>query len=115
MDQRGQLAQIAALQARLKAWGAQLDRLQMQATNLNSLAPAIASLEQTRSIQQENYHNLATKLESSHVDEALDTVKTPNIKWVQRRRRLLKTGKKPRSSWPDWPLAACWPDSSGRS
>lgn len=82
-DPRAQLAQIAALQARLKAWGAQLDQLQMHATNLNSLAPAIASLEQTLAIQQANYQNLATKLASSHVDEALDTVKSPNIKWVE--------------------------------
>jgi len=82
-DPRMQAGQIAALQARLKAWNAQLDQLQVQATNLNSLAPAIANLEQTRTIQQANYQNLATKLENSHIDEALDTGKTPNIKWVQ--------------------------------
>jgi uncharacterized protein involved in exopolysaccharide biosynthesis/Mrp family chromosome partitioning ATPase len=79
----GTQAGIAALQARLQALDAQLDKLQLQATNLNSLAPAIANLEQTRSIQQANYQNLATKLENSHIDEALDTGKTPNIKWVQ--------------------------------
>lgn len=82
-DPRAQVAQRAALQARLKAWIAQLEHLQMQATNLNSLAPAIGRLEQARSIQEANYKNLATKLASSHVDEALDTGKTPNIKWVE--------------------------------
>ncbi len=83
VDLRTQAGQIAALQARLQALDAQLDKLQLQATNLNSLAPAIANLEQTRLIQQANYQNLATKLENSHIDEALDTGKTPNIKWVQ--------------------------------
>lgn len=82
-DPHVQASQMASLQARLKAWGMQLDRLQMQATNLNTLAPAIAHLEQARSIQQANYQNLATKLANSHVDEALDTGKTPNIKWVE--------------------------------
>ena len=83
VDLRTQAGQIAALRARLQALDAQLDQLQLQATNLNSLAPAIANLEQTRTIQQANYQNLATKLENSHIDEALDTGKTPNIKWVQ--------------------------------
>jgi uncharacterized protein involved in exopolysaccharide biosynthesis/Mrp family chromosome partitioning ATPase len=83
VDLRTQAGQIAALEARLHALDAQLDKLQLQATNLNSLAPAIANLEQTRTIQQANYQNLATKLENSHIDEALDTGKTPNIKWVQ--------------------------------
>jgi succinoglycan biosynthesis transport protein ExoP len=76
-------AQMAALQARLKAWDAQLDQLQTQATNLNTLAPTIAQLEQKRAIQQANYENLATSLEQAHIHEALDTGKTPNIKWVQ--------------------------------
>lgn len=82
-DPRAQAAQVAAVQARLKLWDMELDRLQMQATNLNNLAPTIARLEQTRAIQQANYQSLATKLENSHIDEALDTGKTPNIKWVQ--------------------------------
>ncbi len=83
-DLRTQAGQIAALQARLRALEAQLGQLQLLTTNLNNLAPAIANLEQTRSIQQANYQNLATKLENSHIDEALDTGKTtPNIKWVQ--------------------------------
>ncbi|MGD0348751.1 MAG: Wzz/FepE/Etk N-terminal domain-containing protein [Verrucomicrobiota bacterium] len=81
VDLRTQVAQVAALQAKLKAWDAQLDQLQMQTTNLNSLAPTIAQLEQTKAIQEANYHNLATKVENSHIDEALG--KAPNIKWVQ--------------------------------
>jgi Mrp family chromosome partitioning ATPase len=76
-------SQIAALQAKLKAWDAQLDQLQMQATNLNSLAPTIVQLERTKAIQEANYQNLATKVENSHIDEALATGKAPNIKWVQ--------------------------------
>jgi uncharacterized protein involved in exopolysaccharide biosynthesis/Mrp family chromosome partitioning ATPase len=76
-------AQIAALQAKLKAWDAQLDQLQMQTTNLNSLAPTIVQLERTKAIQEANYQNLATKVENSHIDEALATGKAPNIKWVQ--------------------------------
>jgi polysaccharide biosynthesis transport protein len=83
VDRRTQVAQIAALQAKLKAWDAQLDQLQMQATNLNSLAPTMAQLEQTKAIQEANYQNLATKLENSHIDEALAPGKAPNIKWVQ--------------------------------
>jgi uncharacterized protein involved in exopolysaccharide biosynthesis/Mrp family chromosome partitioning ATPase len=76
-------SQIAALQAKLKAWDAQLDQLQMQATNLNSLAPTIVQLERTKAIQEANYQNLATKVENSHIDAALATGKAPNIKWVQ--------------------------------
>ena len=83
LDPRAQSLQIAALQAKLKAWDAQLDQLQMQATNLNTLAPAIAQLEQTKAIQEANYQNLATGIEKSHIDQALDTGKAPNIKWVQ--------------------------------
>ena len=70
VDLRTQAGQIAALQARLQALDAQLDKLQLQATNLNSLAPAIANLEQTRLIQQANYQNLATKLENSHIERS---------------------------------------------
>jgi uncharacterized protein involved in exopolysaccharide biosynthesis/Mrp family chromosome partitioning ATPase len=83
VDLRTQVAQVATLQAKLKAWDAQLDQLQMQATNLNSLAPTIAQLEQTKAIQEANYQNLATKLENSHIDEALAPGNAPNIKWVQ--------------------------------
>lgn len=83
VDVRAQIGQVASLQAKLKAWGAQLDQLQMQATNLNNLAPTIVQLEQRKAIQEANYQTLATKLESSHIDEALTTGKAPNIKWVQ--------------------------------
>ena len=82
-DPKMQAAQVAALQAKLKVWETQLDQLQLQASNLNSQAPEIARLEQTRAIQQANYQNLATGIEKSHVDQALDTGKAPNIKWVQ--------------------------------
>jgi polysaccharide biosynthesis transport protein len=88
-------AQMATLRARLKAWDAQLDQLQTQATNLNTLAPTIAQLEQRRAIQEANYQNLATSLEQAHIQEALDTGKTPNIKWVQ----------KPSSPYRDWAKA----------
>ncbi len=83
VDLRAQMAQTAALQAKLKAWEAQLVQLQMQATNLNSLAPTIAQLEQTKAIQEANYQSLATGIEKSHIDQALDTGNAPNIKWVQ--------------------------------
>ncbi len=78
-----QIAQVTALQAKLQIWDAQLDHLQMQATNLNNLAPAIAQLEQTKAIQEHNYLTMATKLEDSHIDQALAISKAPNIKWVQ--------------------------------
>ncbi len=55
VDLQAQAAQIAALQAKLKAWDAQLNQLQTQATNLNSLAPIIAQLEQVKAIQQANF------------------------------------------------------------
>ena len=84
VDLRAQASQVAALQAKLTAWTAQLAQVQMQATNLNSLAPTIAQLEQTRAIQEANYQNLATSIEKSHIDQALDTGNAPNnIKWVQ--------------------------------
>ena len=82
-DPRVQAAQIAALQAKIRTWNSQLDQLLTQATNLNILAPAIADLEQKKSIQEANYQHLATGLEKSHIDQALDTGKAPNIKWVQ--------------------------------
>jgi uncharacterized protein involved in exopolysaccharide biosynthesis/Mrp family chromosome partitioning ATPase len=83
MDLQTQMNQVATLQAKLKVWEAQLAQLQIQATNLNELALSISQLQQTKAIQEENYQNLATKLENSHIDEALDTGKTPNIKWIQ--------------------------------
>jgi uncharacterized protein involved in exopolysaccharide biosynthesis/Mrp family chromosome partitioning ATPase len=83
VDLQTQMNQVATLQAKLKVWDAQLAQLQNQATNLNELALSISQLQQTKAIQEENYQNLATKLENSHIDEALDTGKTPNIKWIQ--------------------------------
>ena len=82
-DMLTRAAQIAALQAKLSAWDGQLDQLQMQATNLNTLAPQIAQLERTKTMQEQNYLTLAKSLEDAHINAALDTGKTPNIKWVQ--------------------------------
>src|SRR5664279_217129 len=67
-DPRVQAAQIAALQAKIRTWNSQLDQLLTQATNLNILAPAIADLEQKKSIQEANYQHLATGIEKSHID-----------------------------------------------
>jgi succinoglycan biosynthesis transport protein ExoP len=78
-----QVAQVTALQAKLKKYDEQLDYLQMQATNLNNLAPAIAQLETVKAIQEANYVSMATKLEDSHIGQALNIYKAPNIKWVQ--------------------------------
>lgn len=74
---------IAQLQAKIKVWSTQLDALQTQATNLNNLAPTIAQLEQAKAIQQANVQNLSESIERSHIDSALDTGKTPNIRWIQ--------------------------------
>jgi polysaccharide biosynthesis transport protein len=82
-DPRSQLAQIAALQAKIQAWDNQLAGLQTQATNLNNLAPTIAQLQQTESILQANYQTLSVSLEKYRIDEQLDTGKTPNIRPVQ--------------------------------
>lgn len=82
-DPKTQMAKIAALQAKIKAWNDQLLQLQTQSTNLNNLAPTIAQLEQTESIQKANYEHLSISLEQHHIDESLDTGKSPNIKWVQ--------------------------------
>jgi polysaccharide biosynthesis transport protein len=82
-DPKIQMERIAALQAKVKAWNGQLLQLQTQATNLNNLAPTIAQLEQTESIEKANYQNLSVSLEEHHIDESLDTGKSPNIKWVQ--------------------------------
>ncbi len=82
-DVQAQIAQVAALQAKIKAWDEQLTALEMQATNLNNLAPTISQLEQTKAIQEANYQNLSVGLERAHIDQALDTGKSPNIKWVQ--------------------------------
>ena len=78
-----QIAPVAALQGKLNIWKAQLDQLQMQATNLNSQESTLAQLEQRKAIQAANYQYLATKLENFHIDESLTTGKAPNIKWVQ--------------------------------
>jgi uncharacterized protein involved in exopolysaccharide biosynthesis/Mrp family chromosome partitioning ATPase len=83
VDLRAQVAQIVALQARLKVWDGQVHQLQMAATNLNSLGLIIAQLEQVRAIQQANLQILSEGLEKSHINEALNTGKAPNIKWVQ--------------------------------
>jgi uncharacterized protein involved in exopolysaccharide biosynthesis/Mrp family chromosome partitioning ATPase len=82
-DLRTQIQEGAALQAKLKAWSDKLNQLQMEATNLNSLEPVIAQLEQVRAIQQAHLQILSEGLEKSHIDAALDTGKAPNIKWVQ--------------------------------
>ena len=81
---QSQTAQIAILRAKLKTWNSQLDQLKTQATNLNSMAPIIAELEQTEAILKANYQTLATKMEVTHVENSLDTGKAPNIKWIQR-------------------------------
>jgi uncharacterized protein involved in exopolysaccharide biosynthesis/Mrp family chromosome partitioning ATPase len=78
-----QMDQVTSLQAKLKTFDAQLDHLEMQATNLNNLAPAMAQLQQNKDIQEANYLALSTKLMGSHIDQALAISKAPNIKWVQ--------------------------------
>jgi uncharacterized protein involved in exopolysaccharide biosynthesis/Mrp family chromosome partitioning ATPase len=80
MDPR---TQVAALQAKLNTWEQQLDQLQMEATNLNTLALTIAQLERTERIQQDNYEALAKGLETAQINEALAPGKANNIKWVQ--------------------------------
>jgi uncharacterized protein involved in exopolysaccharide biosynthesis/Mrp family chromosome partitioning ATPase len=82
-DAQTEITQVTSLQAKIKAWDEQLNALQVQATNLNNLAPSISQLEQAQAIQQANYQNLSVSLERSHIDQALDTGKSPNIKWVQ--------------------------------
>jgi uncharacterized protein involved in exopolysaccharide biosynthesis/Mrp family chromosome partitioning ATPase len=91
-DPKIQMARIVALQAKIKAWNDQLLQLQTQSTNLNNLAPKIAELEQTESIEKANYQHLSTSLEEHHIDDSLDTGKAPNIKWVQM----------PSPPWRDW-------------
>jgi len=83
-DLRAQLAiQVTALQAKLKIWNAELDQSQMQATNLNSLEPIIAQLEQVKAIQQANLQILSEGLEKSHIQSQINAGKAPNIKTVQ--------------------------------
>ncbi len=60
-----------------------LNQLQMEATNLNSLAPMLAQLGQLKSIQQANLQILSEALERSHINASLEPGKTPNIKSVQ--------------------------------
>jgi uncharacterized protein involved in exopolysaccharide biosynthesis/Mrp family chromosome partitioning ATPase len=80
---QNQVAQVAALQAKIKAWDKQLTELELQATNLNNLAPTITQLEQTRQIQATNLQTLSVSLQQAQINEALETGKAPNIKWVQ--------------------------------
>ncbi|HEV2455417.1 MAG TPA: Wzz/FepE/Etk N-terminal domain-containing protein [Verrucomicrobiae bacterium] len=82
-DPRMQIAQIIELKAKIQSWEAQLASLQTQATNLNDLAPTITQLQLTESILAANYQNLSESLERYHIDEQLDTGKTPNIRPVQ--------------------------------
>lgn len=83
LDRQKARADIVALKAKIESWQTQLTKLQIQATNLNNLAPIISQLQQKEAIEQANYQNLSLSLERSHIDEALDTGKTPNIRWVQ--------------------------------
>jgi uncharacterized protein involved in exopolysaccharide biosynthesis/Mrp family chromosome partitioning ATPase len=83
IDARTAVADVVALKAKIQAWQAQLAKLQTEATNLNNMAPTLAQLQQTAAIEQANYQNLSESLEKSHIDEALDTGKTPNIRSVQ--------------------------------
>lgn len=82
-DPRLQLAQIAALKAKIQAWQIQLAGLQTQATNLNNLAPTITQLQQTESTLEANYQTLSVSLERYQIDQQLDTHNTPNIRPVQ--------------------------------
>jgi polysaccharide biosynthesis transport protein len=83
VDLRAQAAQVAALQAKLKAWNSQLSQLQIQATNLNSLEPVIMQLEQVRASQQANIQNLSEGLTKSHINQALNSDKIHNITEIQ--------------------------------
>ena len=83
VDLQAQVAQAAALQAKLKTWVGQLNQLQTETTNLNSLEPVIAQLEQVRAIQQANLQILSEGLQKSHIQTQIDAGKAPNIKTVQ--------------------------------
>lgn len=89
---RAQLQQSAVLQRKLQIWDEQLDQLQMETTNLNSLEPVLAQLEQVRANQQTYLQILSQGLEKSHIDQSLNSDKTPNIRWVQ----------SPSSPFQDW-------------
>jgi uncharacterized protein involved in exopolysaccharide biosynthesis/Mrp family chromosome partitioning ATPase len=82
-DFRMQKQTAAFTQARLKDWSEKLVQLQNEVTNLNSMEPVIAQLEQVKAIQQANLQILSEALERSHINAQLDTGKTPNIKSVQ--------------------------------
>lgn len=82
-DLQDEIQATAMLQAKLEAWTNTLNQLQLEATNLNSLAPVLAQLGQVKAIQQANLQILSEALERSHINSALDTGKTPNIKSVQ--------------------------------
>ena len=83
VDLQAQVAQVATLQAKLKTWVGQLNQLQTETTNLNSLEPVIAQLEQVRAIQQANLQILSEGLQKSHIQTQIDAGKAPNIKTVQ--------------------------------
>lgn len=83
---------VTTLEAKMNEWSSELDQLQIQATNLNNLAPTIAQIEDDKAIQQLNYRSMATKLADSHLDQALEISKTPNINWIQ----------KPSPPFQDW-------------
>ena len=83
---------ITTLQAKIKTWNAELDQLQMRATKLNDLAPAMEKIEEDKAIQRANYVGMATKIADSQLDRQLEVSKTPNINLIQ----------KPSPTFQDW-------------
>ena len=80
---QAQIRESAGLQAKLKTWNEKLNQLQTETTNLNSLEPILAQLQQVRTIYQANLEGVAKGLEQSRISEAINAGQTPNIKELQ--------------------------------
>lgn len=78
-----ELSRVSALEAKIRLYGSQLERLAMEITNLNKAELIIAQLERKREAAEANYKRYEASLEQAHLAEALGAGKIRNINEVQ--------------------------------
>lgn len=76
-------ALLAAMEARLTETVDQAKKVEAEVANLSAMGFKLAELESRRTVEEEKYRTLQTKVEEARIDEALDPTRMPNIGIVQ--------------------------------
>ncbi len=78
-----EVAQLNALEAKIKTLTSQMDTLRKEAVGLDQLEGNILELSRKRELEEANYRRYSASLEQSRINEALGSGKVSNISIIQ--------------------------------